>query len=151
MLKEQGATEAEIATHPHPFYTPIGTFGGEYILQPVAYGLKFACLFAGATLLKVDLTTALQASSVNATAFAARLPDGKLSLIVLNKDAEKDLALTVDFGAHASSTAHLETLTSEALNSRKAHLLASAYTVPVRAGKATLTVPHASALRLTLG
>ena len=34
MLKEKGSTTEEIATHPHPFYTPIATFGSEYAMQP---------------------------------------------------------------------------------------------------------------------
>ncbi len=47
LLKQGGATAEQIATHPHPFYTPIATFGAEYAMQPVAYGLKFAGLLSG--------------------------------------------------------------------------------------------------------
>jgi hypothetical protein len=47
MLAEEGKTPAEIAAHPHPFYTPIGTFGDRYELEPVAYGLRFAGAFRG--------------------------------------------------------------------------------------------------------
>src|SRR5262249_34165170 len=42
LLKNEGATAEQIATHPRPFYTPIATFGTEYKLEPAAYGLKFA-------------------------------------------------------------------------------------------------------------
>jgi hypothetical protein len=150
MLKEQGRSDAEIATHPHPFYTPIGTFGSDYKLQPVAQGLKFAGEFSGATLLKTDLTAALQASGVNATAYAAKLPSGKLSLVVLNKDAARDLALTVDFGATAARRASIELLTSPSLDSRDAILTSDPRGLALRGGKLTLTVPHATALRITL-
>jgi hypothetical protein len=150
MLKEQGATDAEIATHPHPFYTPIGTFGAEYKLQPVAYGLKFAGLFSGGTLLKTDLTAALQASGVNAAAFAARMADGKLSVIVLNKDAEKDVTLTIDFGATKATAAAIETLTAASLTSREARITVESKPVAVKDGKATITIPKSSGLRITL-
>ena len=40
MLKDQGDAAEQIAAHPHPFYTPIATFGVEYALQPVGYGLR---------------------------------------------------------------------------------------------------------------
>jgi len=150
MLKEQGATDAEIATHPHPFYTPIGTFGSDYKLQPVAYGLKFAGLFSGATLLQVDLTAPLQAAGVNATAFAAKLADGKLSAIVLNKDAEKDVTVTLDFGATKATAATVQTLTAASLTSREAHIAMAAKPVAVKDGKATVTVPKSSGLRITL-
>ena len=150
MLKEQGATDAEIATHPHPFYTPIGTFGSDYKLQPVAYGLKFAGLFSGATLLQADLTAPLQAAGVNATAFAAKLADGKLSAIVLNKDAEKDVTVILDFGATKATAATVQTLTAASLTSREAHIAMAAKPVAVKDGKATVTVPKSSGLRITL-
>ena len=50
MLKDEGETPEQIATHPHPFYTPIATFGSDYMLEPVAYGLKFAGALCGARL-----------------------------------------------------------------------------------------------------
>src|SRR6201981_590270 len=39
LLQELGATPEAIASHPHPFYTPIRTFRSDYVLEPVAYGL----------------------------------------------------------------------------------------------------------------
>ena len=54
MLKDQGETPEQIATHPHPFYTPIATFGSDYVLEPVAYGLKFAGALSGGTFLQRD-------------------------------------------------------------------------------------------------
>ncbi len=90
MLKEHGATPEQIAAHPHPFYTPIATFGSDYALEPVAYGLKFAGTLSGGTFLSADLTSKLQTTGVNATAYAAKLERGETSVIILNKDAEKE-------------------------------------------------------------
>src|SRR6202789_1711939 len=36
VLKGEGATTEQIATHPHPYYAPIASFGSDYILEPVA-------------------------------------------------------------------------------------------------------------------
>lgn len=151
MLKEQGKSAAEIATHPHPFYTPIGTFGAQYIVQPVGVGLAFAGHLSGTQLLKADLTTPLQSAGINATAYAAQQANGHRTLIVINKDLDKDLALTVDFGAHAAGLVHLEALRAPAADSREAHIVADPKPRALHAGKVTVTVPHASALRLTLG
>ena len=74
LLEAKGETSEQIATHPHPFYTPIGTFGSDYVLQPVAYGLKFAGSFSGGTLLRGDFSTKFQEMGFNATAYAAKLP-----------------------------------------------------------------------------
>jgi hypothetical protein len=60
LLQARGETPEQIAAHPHPFYTPIGTFGSDYVLEPVAYGLKFAGSFSGGTLLKTEFSTKLQ-------------------------------------------------------------------------------------------
>lgn len=46
--------------------TPIATFGSEYLLEPVAYGLKFAGAFSGGMLLKTEFSTKLQDAGVNA-------------------------------------------------------------------------------------
>src|SRR5580693_8344047 len=71
LLQEKGESPDQIATHPHPFYTPIATFGSEYVMEPVAYGLRFAGEFSGASLLQGDFTSQLQATGVDATAYAA--------------------------------------------------------------------------------
>ena len=149
LLKDGGATPEQIATHPHPFYTPVATFGSDYVLEPVAYGLKFAGAFSGATFLQGEFTAQLQVAGVDATAYAAKLPDGHVSVIILNKDAQQDLKLTLDFGSGKSGEAEIETLTAPALDSREARFAHSPKTGRVRDGKYTLTVPHASALRLT--
>ncbi len=149
MLKEQGKTPEEIATHPHPFYTPIGTFGDKYELQPVAYGLKFAGTFAGSTLIKADLTTPLQAAGVNATAYAARLASGAVSVIILNKDLEKDVAVTLKFAGHGSRV-EVEALHAPAIDSREAHLSPKGSAGRLTAGVYVVTVPRVSGLRITL-
>ena len=150
MLKDQGATPEQIATHPHPFYTPIATFGTEYALQPVAFGLLFAGALAGGTLIQADLTAKLQAAGVDATAYAAKLPNGRTSVIVLNKDADKDLALTLDFGAGKTGAAETEALRAPALDSRQAHIVRTGVAARLKDGKHTVTVARASGLRITV-
>jgi len=150
LLQEQGATPQQIATHPHPFYTPIGTFGSDYVLEPVAYGLKFAGLFSGGTLLKTEFAEKLQAAGVNATAYAAKLPNGKTSVIILNKDATADLELELDFGRDASGVVQTEKLHAPAIDSREAHITTSTKTDSLKQGKCSVSVPHATGVRVTL-
>jgi len=150
MLKDQGETPAQIATHPHPFYTPIATFGSEYRMEPVAYGLKFAGACSGGTFLRVDLTSQIQAAGVDATAYAVKLDSGQTSAIILNKDAEKDLVLSVDFGTGKAGLVETETLHAPALDSRETHITRSAKPGHLKGGKYTVTVPHATGVRLTL-
>ena len=151
LLKEQGDSTQQIATHPHPFYTPIATFGSEYKLEPVAYGLKFAGAFSGGAILPSNFSSALQAAGVNATAYAAELPGGQTSVIVLNKDAEKDIVLQLDFGAGRSTEVEVETLHAPALDSREAHITRSAKTGALKEGKYSMSVPRATGVRITVG
>jgi hypothetical protein len=150
LLQASGETPEQIAAHPHPFYTPIATFGSDYTLEPVAYGLKFAGSFSGGTLLKTELSTKLQDTGVDATAYAAKLPDGHTSVIILNKDAAADLEVELDFGRHASGGVQAETLHAPALDSREAHITTSMKSESLKQGKCSVTVPQASGLRLTL-
>ena len=115
--------------------------------MPVAYGLKFAGALSGATLMKADLTQALQATGVDATAYAANLPSGETAVIVLNKDATRDLELTVDFGSAKAGRVRVETLRAPALDSREARI-APGEGHALREGKVTLTALRASGLRL---
>ncbi len=149
MLKEQGATPEQIATHPHPFYTPIATFGNQYALQPVAYGLKFAGSLSGGSFFQADLSAELQAAGIDASAYAAKLPGGHTSVIVLNKDAAKDLELTLDFGA-AVGKVEIEALHAPALDSREAYIARLDKTGHLRHGQYRLKVPHASGVRVTV-
>jgi hypothetical protein len=150
LLRESGASPEQIATHPHPFYTPIATFGSEYMLEPVAYGLKFAGLFSGGSILKTDFSTKLQAAGVNGTAYAAKMPGGETSVIILNKDAEKDIDVEIDFGRGASGSVETETLHAPALDSREAIITKSTKTDSLKQGRYSVAVPRASGLRLTL-
>jgi hypothetical protein len=150
LLEAKGETPEQIAAHPHPFYTPIGTFDSDYLLEPVAYGLKFAGSFSGGTLLKTDFSTKLQATGVNATAYSAKLPGGHTSVIILNKDAAADLEVELDFGRDASGVVHTETLHAPGLDSREAHITTSPKTESLKQGKCSVTVPHATGLRVTL-
>jgi hypothetical protein len=150
LLEAKGETPEQIAAHPHPFYTPIATFGLDYVLEPVAYGLKFAGSFSGGILLKTEFSTKLQGTGVNATAYAAKLPGGHTSVIILNKDAAADLEVELDFGRDASGVVQSETLHAPALDSREAHITTSTKTDSLKQGKCSVTVPHATGLRVTL-
>jgi hypothetical protein len=150
LLHDAGATPEQIATHPHPFYTPIATFGSEYVLQPVAHGLKFAGALSGATFFAGDFTAQLQATGVDATAYAALLPGGKVAVIILNKDAEKDVEVTLDFGKAKGSHVKTETLHAPSLESREAHVTPSSQPTHLKDGKHTVTIPHATGYCLTV-
>jgi hypothetical protein len=150
LLEANGETPEQIAAHPHPFYTPIATFGSDYLLEPVAYGLKFAGAFSSGTLLKTDVSTKLQDTGVNATAYAAKLPGGQTSVIILNKDAAVDLDVELDFGRGASGEVETEILHAPALDSREAHITTATKPDSLKQGKCSVTVPHATGLRLTL-
>jgi hypothetical protein len=154
LLEAKGETTEQIAAHPHPFYTPIGRFGSDYVLEPVAHGLKFAGSFSGGTLLKAEMKTdfsaKLQDTGVNATAYAAKLPGGHTSVIILNKDATADLEVELDFGQDASGAVQTETLHAPALDSREAHITTSTKTDSLKQGKCSVTVPHATGVRVTL-
>jgi hypothetical protein len=150
LLEAKGETPEQIAAHPHPFYTPIGTFGSDYVLEPVAYGLKFAGSFSGGTLLKTDFSTKLQDAGVNATAYAAKLAGDQTSVIILNKDAVADVEVELDFGHGMSGAVKSETLHAPALDSREAQITASTKTDSLKQGKYLATVPRATGLRVTL-
>lgn len=98
--------------HPRPFYTPIAHIDGHYIPEPVSFGMRFAQRFAGATLLQFDFDP----GPVNATAYAAKLPDGRTFIAVINKDENHDLAID-----HPKWHV-IETLTAPSVTSRTAKL-----------------------------
>lgn len=150
MLKEQGKTPAQIATYPHPFYTPIATINGEYQLEPVAYGLKFAGTLSGGTFFVDDWTDKIQTAGVNGSAYAARLDDRGISVIVLNKDAERDLNLVIEFGPSVHGTVESETFHAPALDSREATITRNEKAGNVSGGKYPVKVPRASGVRLTV-
>lgn len=149
LLRDQGATPEQIASHPHPFYTPIASFGTKYEMEPVAYGLKFAGLLSGGTFVESDFAGRLQATNVDATAYAARMPGGETRVIVLNKDADRDIAVNLDFGvAHRHATVEIETLHAPALDSRSAAITGSG-SDRLSGGRYSVTVGHGSGVCLT--
>jgi hypothetical protein len=150
LLRDKGETPEQIATRPHPFYTPIATLGSEYVMEPVAYGLKFAGLLSGGSFLRGDFTSKLQATGVDATAYAAKLPSGHVAIIILNKDAERDLELSLNFGAPATGAVDAQTLHAPALDSREAHISRSSEPARLRDGKYSVTVPRATGVCLTV-
>ncbi|MGB8440101.1 MAG: hypothetical protein WCE26_11970, partial [Candidatus Acidiferrales bacterium] len=100
--------------------------------------------------LKANFSTKLQDVGVNATAYAAKLPGGQKSVIILNKDAAADVEVELDFGRVASGAVETETLHAPALDSREAHITTATKTDSLEQVKCTVTVPHATGLRLTL-
>jgi hypothetical protein len=150
LLKEKGESPDQITTHPHPFYTPIATFGSEYVMEPVAYGLKFAGELSGASFLQGDFTSQLQATGVDATAYAATLSSGHVAVIILNKDAEQNVEVRLDFGTGRTGAVETKTLHAPALDSREAHITQSPEPGRLQDGKYTVTVPRAIGVCLTL-
>ena len=150
MLKEAGATPEQIATRPHPFYTPIATFDTDYQLEPVAYGLKFAGAFAGATMLPGDFTAQLQSTGANAAGYAAQLPGGHTSVILLNKDAKHEVSVILEFAPGKSGAIEIETLHATSLDARDAQITKSPQPAHLKDGKYTAAVPPATAIRVTL-
>lgn len=120
------------APHPRPFYTPIAYVGGRYVQEPVFFGLKFAAAFAGATMIPIDFDP----GPVNATGFAAKLPNGVIRIAVINKDATQDLRIELPSQPGASPEFQTEyTLSSPALTSTEVTLAgakksATSYIVP---------------------
>ncbi len=133
--------------HPKPFYTPIanqGTLAGSgvngklnanYLLEPTGYGMKFVAPFAGATMLPVNFNP----GSVNAVAHAARRPDGKVLLAILNKDDSQPLTVSLP----RYTLEHV--LTAPSLSAPEAHLLegADAAAIVILKG-ATVLIPKAT-------
>lgn len=150
LLEQQGATPAEIATHPHPFYTPIATFADDYALEPVARGLQLAGSLSGGRLFKNSFSESLQAAGVNATAYAAELPGNRRSVVILNKDLQKDLEVILDFGRGSGRSVELELLQAPGIDSRDARLNRSSHARLGSDGRYRTSIAHASGARVTL-
>jgi hypothetical protein len=149
LLRTEGETPEQIAAHPHPFYTPIATFGSEYELQPVGYGLKFAGAFSGGMLLQTDFATQLRAAGVNASAYVAQLPGGETSVIILNKDAAVDVELELNLGRGTNGLLKTERLHALTLDSRDTRITTPAKVDALTQGKCIVTLPRGSGARLT--
>lgn len=110
--------------HPKPFYTPIanegtlagagvdGKLNGKYVMEPVGFGMKFAAAFAGATMLPVEFDP----GTVNAVAYAARRPDGRVIVAILNKEATQNLQISAPFFDT------VQVLSGPALDAHEAHV-----------------------------
>jgi hypothetical protein len=133
--------------HPKPFYTPIaneGTLAGHgvdgklnsrYRLEPTGYGMKFVSRLAGCTMLPLDF----KPGAVNAVAHAARRPDGKILLVILNKDEAQTLTL------HLPPCELLQVLTGPALTAQEAHLVTGAAAkILVTLSQAGTSIPKAT-------
>jgi len=68
----------------------------------------------------------------------------------LNKDAERDIELSLNFGTRATGAVDAQTLHAPALDSREAHITQSSEPGHLQGGKYTVTVPHATGVCLTL-
>jgi len=76
------------------------------------------------------------------------LPSGHVAVIILNKDAERDVEISLNFGTGRSGVVETETLHAPALDSREAHITPSPKSGRLRDGEYTVTVSHASGLSL---
>jgi len=133
------AEHGDPASHPHPYYTPIAHIGSQYIAEPVSYGMKFAGMFAGATMLPVDFDP----GPVDATAYAAEHAEGGgFLLAIINKDASQDLTVTLPNPTGEPQFHVTRRLTAPALTSREAKLADAHGDGP------TVTVPRGSAVLL---
>ncbi|HEV2208296.1 MAG TPA: glycosyl hydrolase family 79 C-terminal domain-containing protein [Verrucomicrobiae bacterium] len=74
------------------FYTPIaGNRENGFSARPVFYGMKLAGLFAGGRMRPVHL----DGSAVNGSAWAAEMPGGATRLVLINKDPQQRLDISI--------------------------------------------------------
>jgi hypothetical protein len=71
-------------------------------------------------------------------------------VIILNKDATTDIEVELDFGRGVTGTEQTEILHAPALDSRETHITTSTKTDRLKQGKCSVTVPHATGLRVTV-
>jgi hypothetical protein len=94
-----------------PGYTPIADDdGGVVEVRPEYYGLLLFTLAGPGTLLE----TQLSAGTVDATAYAVRSATGGLNLVVVNKDTQQNLILTIATNQNIQ-LATLQTMTGASL------------------------------------
>jgi hypothetical protein len=101
-------------------------------------------------LLKTGFSTQLQAAGVNATAYAAKLPGGQTSVIILNKETVANVEIELDFAPVVGGVLETETLAAPALDSREAHIARSRKGDSLKRGKCSVVIPHATGLRVIL-
>jgi hypothetical protein len=71
-------------------------------------------------------------------------------VVILNKDAERDWELTLDFGSSRSGAVAPATLHAPALDSREAHITHESKRASLKRGQYVVKVPHASGLRVVV-
>ncbi|MGA1982124.1 MAG: hypothetical protein ABSG84_06600 [Acidobacteriaceae bacterium] len=120
------------APHPRPSYTPIAEIDGKYTAEPVSFGMRFAQQFAGATIIPHDFDP----GPANATAYAAKFPDGRTLAAIINKDPMRNLEVTIE-GDWVIS----ETLTADSLTSTNVKLSAAQGKQIVPAASAAIFSP----------
>ena len=86
------------------FYTPIaGSREKGFSARPVFYGMKLAGILSGGRMRPVRL----DGSTANATGWAAEMPGGQTRLILLNKDPQQRLEVSIP-STHDAKVWHLE-------------------------------------------
>lgn len=86
------------------FYTPIaGSREKGFNARPVFYGMRLAGVLAGGRMRPASFDQ----SPANASAWAADMPDGRTRLVLVNKDANQKLQISIP-AAHAASLWRLQ-------------------------------------------
>ena len=111
--------------HPRPFYTPIADIDGKYVPEPTFFGLRFAGHFAGGRMIPLTFSP----GSVNATAYAAKLPTGQTIVAIINKDETQSLHIDLS-GYSVGRVVTAPSLTSRTVEDREAGGNHEASTVP---------------------
>ena len=89
---EQLSPEAATIAAEGSFYTPIaGSREKGFSARPVFYGMKLAGVLAGGRM----RPALFNVSPENADAWAADMPDGRTRLVLLNKDAQQKLDISI--------------------------------------------------------
>jgi hypothetical protein len=97
---EKLAPEAAAVAAEGSFYTPIaGSREKGFSARPVFYGMKMAGLLAGGTM----RSTQFDAPPANASAWAAEMPGGATRLLLLNKDPQQRLEISIPSAHDATS------------------------------------------------
>ena len=95
---EQLTSEAAAIAAEGSFYSPIvGSREKGFVARPIFYGMKLAGILAGGRMRPASFDK----SPVNASAWAADMPNGDTRMVLLNKDARQKLKISIhsDFDA----------------------------------------------------
>jgi hypothetical protein len=74
-----------------------------------------------------------------------------VAMIILNKDSDQNVQVTLDFGTGRTGTVETKTLHAPALDSRDAHITPSPESSHLQDGKYSVTIAPATGTCLTLG